>query len=367
MKHIGLIILSVFYVCNSSAQSFLNGSFETTTSTGCNYNMTNATYNTLMSSSNSFGSYQAIDIVVSGCYIPSVPNGITAVSIANNPTNNALGEAISLTLSAPLVMGNSYTISFQALALTSFGPQGNLMIGASTSNSTFGTTLYTATTVNTGWTTFTFTFVAPNNSSHITVMPVPGVSSWNSIDNFLFISTLPTELIDFSANLTTNNDVLLEWSTASERNNDAFTIERSLNGQEWESIHSIDGAGNSSQILKYRATDHTPYLGKSYYRLKQIDFDGQSSYSSIKIIENNTFENSQIKIYPNPSSGLITLEGEKSILEPFKVYNLIGEDVSDFITYNNSIASKLVIDFSNLVDGVYYIRTKTSTYIVHKQ
>ena len=356
----------MFNIQIAISQSFLNGSFETTTSTGCNYNMNNATYNSLMPNSNAFGSYQALDIVVSGCYIPSVPDGIYAVNIANNPPNNIQGEAISLELSIPLIMGNSYTISFEALALTSFGPQGDLLIGASTTNSTFGAAIYTANTVNSGWITFTFTFVAPNNSSNITVMPVSGISSWNSIDNFVIINPLPIELKDFTASLISKGSVLLEWSTASELNNDYFEIERSISGVDWKTISKVDGAGNSNHLLNYRTTDVNSYSGISYYRLKQTNFDGQSSFSNIKAIENDKLEGSQIKIYPNPTSNLLTIEGDKVELEQFKIYNVLGQDITALTPQNSAIESKIVIDLANLINGIYYIKTKTTINKVFK-
>ena len=357
----------MFYIQIANAQSFLNGSFETTTSTGCNYNMNNATYNSLMSNSNAFGSYQALDIVVSGCYIPSVPDGLYAVSIANNPPNNIQGEAISLQLSTALIMGNSYTISFEALAITSFGPQGNLLIGASTSNSTFGTTIYTANTVNTAWTNFTFTFVAPNNSTNITVMPVAGVSSWNSIDNFTIINPLPIELVGFSANLVSKDNVLLEWSTASELDNDYFEIERSFNGVDWKSINKVNGAGNSNHLLNYRSIDVNSYSGISYYRIKQTNFDGLSSHSDIKAIENDKSEENQIKIYPNPTVNLLTIEGDKNELEQFEIYNVLGQNITSLISQNHTIESKIVIDLTNLISGIYYIKTKTTITKVYKK
>ena len=71
--------------------------------------------------------------------------------------------------------------------------QGNLLIGSSTTNNNFGEEIYNATTIEGQWSTFNFTFIAPNNGTHITVMPVPEISSWNGLDNFVIQSTLSTE------------------------------------------------------------------------------------------------------------------------------------------------------------------------------
>ncbi|PKR80526.1 hypothetical protein CW751_09125 [Brumimicrobium salinarum] len=92
---------------------------------------------------------------------------------------------------------------------------------------------------------------------------------------------LPIELISFSADESAfKNQVDLNWSTASEKNNDFFTLEKSTNGKDWELLKTLNGAGNSTHTLKYRWTDQSPYSGISYYRLKQTDFDGKFSYSS---------------------------------------------------------------------------------------
>ena len=86
-------------------------------------------------------------------------------------------------------------------------------------------------------------------------------------------SPLPIELLSFNAVLE-NRIVKLTWKTASETNNDFFTLEKSKDGISWESFKTVDGAGSSSSILNYEDYDQNPYSGVSYYRLKQTDFNG---------------------------------------------------------------------------------------------
>ncbi|MBK9047972.1 MAG: hypothetical protein IPL74_15250 [Bacteroidetes bacterium] len=95
------------------------------------------------------------------------------------------------------------------------------------------------------------------------------------------VSPLPIELLSFNAKPVDNKDVRCDWVTASEIDNDYFTIERSKNGIDFETAGITDGAGNSNYQLSYAFTDTEPYRGLSYYRLKQTDFDGRSSYSEI--------------------------------------------------------------------------------------
>ena len=95
---------------------------------------------------------------------------------------------------------------------------------------------------------------------------------------------LPIELLTFSAT-PKESAVLLKWTTASETNNNFFTIERSSNGTEWTEIGSQKGAGNSSTILNYELYDFQPLLGVNYYRLKQTDFDREYTYSVIETVK----------------------------------------------------------------------------------
>ena len=111
---------------------------------------------------------------------------------------------------------------------------------------------------------------------------------------------MPIELISFEASVN-GQAVDIYWTTATEINNDFFTIERSTNGKQFEELIFADGAGNSTSELDYMEKDYDPHGGISYYRLKQTDFDGTYSYSQIvavKRMENNT---KQMLIYPNPA------------------------------------------------------------------
>ncbi|MBL4705736.1 MAG: hypothetical protein JKY54_14520, partial [Flavobacteriales bacterium] len=113
---------------------------------------------------------------------------------------------------------------------------------------------------------------------------------------------LPVELLSFNAVLN-ENKVELTWTTASEVNNDYFVIEKSPNGIFWEEVSQMTGAGNSVQLLEYFDTDFEPFTGKSYYRLKQVDFNGEFSYSNIVPINYTVTATESLLVYPNPSDG----------------------------------------------------------------
>ncbi|HLG34911.1 MAG TPA: T9SS type A sorting domain-containing protein, partial [Bacteroidia bacterium] len=97
---------------------------------------------------------------------------------------------------------------------------------------------------------------------------------------------LPVELVSFTGE-NKNNINHLHWSTASEINNDYFVVERSSNGIDFENIGTVDGHGNSTQIINYSYEDLSSLTGINYYRLKQIDYDGEFEYSQIIAVRNN--------------------------------------------------------------------------------
>ncbi len=141
-------------------------------------------------------------------------------------------------------------------------------------------------------------------------------------------SALPIELLSFYARLI-NSQAVLSWSTASETNNDYYTIQRAISGLSFENIGFVDGAGNSVEILHYKFVDANPISGISYYRLKQTDFDGTFDYSWVSSIENG-LETADFKIIPNPA-----LDGKFQLSLPFDngIVNIRIFDVSGKTTF----------------------------------
>lgn len=107
---------------------------------------------------------------------------------------------------------------------------------------------------------------------------------------------LPIELSDFTANCD-NGHALISWETASELNNDYFTIERSNDGTSFHAVGTVNGAGTSSQPHQYSFTDTNPIAGTVYYRLRQTDFNGQSTVSKIIFVEACDTENDQVSAF----------------------------------------------------------------------
>ena len=178
---------------------------------------------------------------------------------------------------------------------------------------------------------------------------------------------LPIELINFDVSPLNKKRVQLNWQTVSERNNDFFTVERSPDAVNWESLNNVLGAGSSSMLLSYSLVDNSPYLGISYYRLKQTDFDGDFSYSNSKSVQFDDFENEFIQIYPNPTNDFVIVIGNEFELKSVTIYNLLGENITESVTFKEGGNKKLVLDLSKLNSGVFFIKTKTTINKIYKQ
>lgn len=116
---------------------------------------------------------------------------------------------------------------------------------------------------------------------------------------------LPINLEDFKCVLAQDNTAVnVSWATATETNNKEFSVERSIDGNIWQAIATLPGAGNSDKLLNYSYNDNNPVWGLAYYRLKQTDFDGNYSYSDVQPV---SITGKSAEIFPNPTSGDLTL------------------------------------------------------------
>lgn len=118
--------------------------------------------------------------------------------------------------------------------------------------------------------------------------------------------TLPIQLLNFTAE-NKDNRVILEWTTATEINNEYFNIERSKDGISWESIGVISGCGTCSYNNSYTFSDQFPLEGVSYYRMKQTDYDGKFTYSELVVVDIKKKMN--IQVWSDKSKGTIFISG----------------------------------------------------------
>ncbi len=142
---------------------------------------------------------------------------------------------------------------------------------------------------------------------------------------------LPVEVTSFTG-INQGDENLLSWVTGAELNNDYFTIERSINGFEWEFVGTVDGAGTTSHSMYYSLTDHNPYVPVTYYRLSQTDFNGEMRTHNVIAINAQKSEKGDFigAMFPNPANtyATFTYDGHNT-KDPLQVslINGLGEVV----------------------------------------
>ncbi|MEO1052050.1 MAG: T9SS type A sorting domain-containing protein [Bacteroidota bacterium] len=185
---------------------------------------------------------------------------------------------------------------------------------------------------------------------------------------------LPITLNTFTGEVV-NGENHLFWETASEINNDFFEIQRSNDGERFEVIGITEGNGTTDEISQYRFIDSNPQVGVNFYRLKQVDFDGTSSFSPIVRLENTeVFENLDFIVYPNPTrSGDINIRLTSQVNNATLSVRLVDAYGREF--YNGEFDSSEFsqdqkLESSDLVDlrsGVYFVTIKRGIELVTKK
>jgi len=172
-------------------------------------------------------------------------------------------------------------------------------------------------------------------------------------------STVPVELVSFTANVAGSN-VVLDWQTVTETNNSGFDIERSEDNANFVRIGFVPGSGTTTETRSYSYTDNLVSGGTYYYRLKQIDYDGSYTYSDV--VEVDLGLPTQFTIeqnYPNPFNPSTTIRFATPVDAKviINVYNLVGEKVSEVVNNNHSAGAHVVVfDASDLTSGIYFYR-----------
>lgn len=181
--------------------------------------------------------------------------------------------------------------------------------------------------------------------------PQTGVSFGNA--------PLPIKLITFNAT-SNGNSVVLTWQTATEINNDYFTIERSVDADNWEEILYVTGAGNSNKTETYTSTDLNPLNGTVYYRLKQTDFDGKFEYFNVVAVNLEKESTHNIAVYPNPATENTSVAVEHNFSKnnstiTISVKNIEGKEMTSFVSGN----TKTTIE--GLPKGLYFVTISTES------
>jgi hypothetical protein len=163
---------------------------------------------------------------------------------------------------------------------------------------------------------------------------------------------LPVTLLSFTGKKNSENQVELHWATANELNSDYFLIERSKNGKYFESIGSVKAAGTTTQRHDYTYTDALPFAGSSYYRLRQVDFDGTSMYSKLCYI--GGVEDALV-VHPNPTTDFVEIESNGHGIASVTVRNEVGYLVKVPVKESER---GVILNMTALPSGIYILEVQ---------
>jgi endonuclease I len=175
---------------------------------------------------------------------------------------------------------------------------------------------------------------------------------------------LSIDLSSFSATLE-RDQVVLDWTTLSEESNDYFVIQRTIDFETWDDVEITSGAGNSAEAISYSSHDYTPYAGQSFYRLKQVDFDGKFTYSETRSI--SFIDNGALNYYPNPFENQLTISGTIVSAGEIQVFDIIGRDCSDLIEFKRINDSEILLFTHRLETNIYVVKSAFGSYKITKR
>jgi Secretion system C-terminal sorting domain len=194
-----------------------------------------------------------------------------------------------------------------------------------------------------------------------------GMTTLTKLDMYYFENAiLEVELLTFEGKMN-KNAVDLTWTTANEKNNVGFDVERSADGKTFEKIGFVKGSGTTNLRQSYAFTDNDPLSISTYYRLRQVDFDGTSTTSNVISIEQKG-SGKGLKVYPNPSfDNQISIELSENTVEArnpdafgkgVSVTNVLGQVIFQQKTIGQN---SLQLDISTWEKGVYFVKTMDET------
>ena len=294
-----------------------------------------------------------------GQYNLPIPQGVSSIA-----HQDIIGDG----LPAPAADGDKIYDRFWFVGPNGYAtaPTGNMSITYTTTNMsgdlTAGSSVMAAQSHNrSNWST-THSGV-DNLSGSISSIPFSSASfnsTWTLVESG---APLPITMLTFNAIWANERQsaALVRWSTASEQENDFFVVECSADGQNWQALGEVEGAGNSIHTNEYQFLDNQPLSGVSYYRLRQVDFDGTINYTHVVSLKKEV-NGAAIAVYPNPAGSQfqIAFEGFTSETANINIFDNAGRAI---LMLNNDVINNPVqiIQTTNFQSGVYYIRVTSDT------
>ena len=168
----------------------------------------------------------------------------------------------------------------------------------------------------------------------------------------------PVELMNFTA-IGKNANVTLNWQTAMEINNNYFEIQRSADSRTFNAIGRVNGNGNSKEILNYSFDDNNPLEGISYYRLKQVDYNGRYTYSGTLPV---SLASGLVTIYPNPATNNIIVKSQEELLS-ITLIDVTGRTIFMQNVEGGEAMQQIALPLT-IQKGLYLISVQTKTQTV---
>jgi hypothetical protein len=221
--------------------------------------------------------------------------------------------------------------------------------------------------------TFGTTNTIANTVSSGSISPSDFFKSWTLVNQN---SPLPIELLYFKANCGTPNTYEFNWATATENNNDYFTIEKSSDGINWATLSKLPSKGNSSSVQQYNSiadniNEHNESSSLLYFRLKQTDYDKKNTYSDIIYVECDIKSSNNVHEFPNPNTGNFTvdLNNFEQNSDPIEltITNVIGSLIEQRIIRITEQKHQEFFELNNQPHGVYYLSIKSSDKLIVKK
>ncbi len=201
-------------------------------------------------------------------------------------------------------------------------------------------------------------FVGLTTLGHLAQLVISGDPNTVYVDNVYFhTGIVPVELTSFTASIV-DGSALLEWTTATETNNSGFAVEKSTNNQNFAQIAFVDGKGTTTEVTNYTYVDSDLSASTAYYRLKQIDFDGTSTYSNTVEVNNalpTSFALEQN--FPNPFNPTTNIKFSLPEAQnvSLKVFNMLGQEVVTLVNeFRNAGVYEVSFNANNLPTGTYF-------------
>jgi len=291
-----------------------------------------------------------LEINPASVYGGSGSNMVAEVDGDNDPVSLLDDKQLCQTISG-FTIGSVYQLAFQA-ARRQGGPTPSTVSVNVNIDGALNATVTRTGTWNLSYEYLTFTATATTHTLRIT--PNFTVSYGMLFDSFgiTLVSALPVELLSFEAR--SNADVVeVEWATASEQNSDRFVVERSNDNMDWTPLTEVPAAGESQSLLSYRAVDRTPLAGVAYYRLKQVDLDGSSTFSDTRAVEHRA-THTELLIWPQPATDAVHVRVDEELLS---VHVLDCSGRALYVPWERN-GNVLVLQAGTLPDGLYHVHTE---------